>query len=315
MQSRGREELGRLFRYVLSRAPYRNVRKVYALSRKKGQIMPTESIKYFDSISENRAIADEQGSYNWIYGKIGCCPHCDSVTKEVFATDFSKYFDDDPEYHDPCLDEHYNLRVWNCPCGWWDILRDGNSGHDSIDPPYSLYPIWRHGILKLFDVSDQNLPIPVLRTELQKKGELLHHIHPDVMEDLVAGVFSDFFGKCSATVCGRSGDGGVDVIIVEKNKPVAIQVKRRVNPTKAEPVNLIREFIAALQLGDFTTGYYVTTSDRFSSSATDTAKLAVKKGLVESIELINKQRFLGFLNETNSSMELPWKRFVDELME
>jgi len=276
--------------------------------------MSVQPIKYFDAVSENRALPDGRGSYEWLYGKVGHCPHCDACTRVVFSKDFSKYFDDDPRYHDPCLDEYYQLRVWTCDCGWWDILREGNTGHDSIDPSFELARIWRHGILKLFDVADPHLPITALRSELRNRSEILHHIHHRTMEDLVAGVFSDFFGKCKATVCGCSGDGGIDVIIVEKEKPIALQIKRRIDPKKAEPVSLIREFLTAMQLSNFAVGLYVTTADKFSRSATQTAKLAVDKGLVQSIELINKARFLAILDETTHSAAEPWRHFVDELL-
>jgi hypothetical protein len=276
--------------------------------------MSIEPIKYFDAIADNRAISNEEGSFRWIYGKVGWCPHCHIKTIEVFSQGFTKYCEDDPLYHDPCLDEYYHLTVWNCSCGWWDTLRSGNTGHDSIDPPYNFDPIWRHGIIKLFDVGDPDLPITILRRELLKRKDILYHISDKKMEGFVAAVFSDYYGKCHATICGKSGDGGIDIILIEGERPIAIQVKRRLYPGKVEPVNLIREFLAAMQLKDIDVGIYVSNADRFSRSAVQTADLAVDKGLVQSFTLINKSRFLSILNATKTSTKEPWERYVDELM-
>ena len=271
------------------------------------------SIKYFDAISENRAVSDKQGSYNWIYERVGICPHCLSKVEQVFYTSYSRY-DEDPIHPDPTLDEHYCLRVWSCTCGWWDILKEGNSGRDSIEPIYYFDPIWCHGILKSFDVKDTNLPIQALRSELKKRQDILYNMHHKKMEDLVASVFSDFYGKCKAYVCGKSHDEGIDIILVEGDQPIAIQVKRRQKPGKVEPVNLIREFLSAIQLKDISIGLYVTNSDKFSEPAKRTAELAIEKGLAQKIELIDKYRFIDILKETEPLNEEPWKKYLNELM-
>jgi restriction endonuclease Mrr len=150
---------------------------------------------------------------------------------------------------------------------------------DPVEPP----PIVRHAILKAYRASDQDLPILALRKELVARGNLLHHIHPRKMEQLVASVFSDFHGNCKATVCGRSGDGGIDVILIDSDSPTAIQIKRREHPDRSERVSHIREFIAAMQLNDYYEGMYVTTAENFSLAASREAELAVTKGWLESV--------------------------------
>jgi hypothetical protein len=47
-------------------------------------------------------------------------------------------------------------------------------------------------------------------------------------------VFKDYF-DCEVIHCGRSHDGGIDLILISADEPTVIQVKPRENPLVVEP--------------------------------------------------------------------------------
>jgi restriction system protein len=271
-------------------------------------------ITYYDAIDGNRHISESDGGHKTLFQAPGWCPYCKVEGNIFFDKEFSKLWDDE-EYPDPTLNEYHHLQVWLCNCGWWDILRIYNTGHDSIDPPYHFKDM-RHAILKKYEISDPELPMTALRKELLKRIDIIHSIGDKKMEELVASVLSDHFGKCEATICGKVADGGIDVILIESEKSsIPVQVKRRINPKKPEPVSLIREFIAAVQLRGYDRGLYVTTAERFTKPAIKESQTAVSRGLVSQFELINKSKFLGFIKSNSNSVKEPWQKHLEDFME
>lgn len=271
-------------------------------------------LDYSEAISSNRFFPNPDGPASVLFRDPGWCPYCKKKAGTVFDNTESLRYGMQPD-----------IRVWECTCGWWDIRREENCDADgfwtggptgmvAVLDPIQPSPTVRHAILKSYRASDQSLPILALRKELVHRGDLLHHIHPRKLEQLVASVLSDFYGNCKATVCGRSGDGGIDVILVESNRPIAIQVKRRERPDKSERVSCIREFIAAMQLNDYYEGMYVTTAENFSSAASRETELAVEKRLIMKCELIDKGRLLDMIGATSRNPIRPWKKHLEQVL-
>jgi len=272
-------------------------------------------LDYSDAVEDDRFIRRPGGGWESLFGPFGWCPHCKRQADLVKSCQFDKY-DDAEDYYDPSLDEFYHVAVWKCQCGWWDVVRHGITGHDSADPPWFIDPIFRHAILKSYGPDDPSLPVLALRRELTAREDLIHAINDRKMEELVGAVLSDYIGDCTAHVCGRSGDGGIDIILVEADTPIAVQVKRRMHPGKTESVRLIREFITAMRLKDIYHGLYVTSAEKFSLQARQTACLAVEKGLVFKCELVDKSKFLAILESTtDTDQQEPWQKHFLELME
>lgn len=170
-------------------------------------------------------------------------------------------------------------------CGWWSF-RHYLTFESSAGSVYET-----HGVdssLVEFDLADISVPLRELRNHLVENPEDRFLLHPSRLEELVASVFSDF--GFQAVVTGKSGDGGIDVVLHDGRDRVAVQVKRYKGSLE---VGQIREFVGAMVLGDVTKGVFVTTS-RFQSGA-ETAKAAYRDRGYE-VELLDGERFLRALD-------------------
>jgi len=92
-------------------------------------------------------------------------------------------------------------------------------------------------------------------------------LNPQVFEQVVAGVFSDFGYEVRVT--SYSGDDGIDIAALdgEQGDTIGIQVKRYKDKIGAEQ---IRSFAGALVLNKHAQGVFVTTS-KFTKGASRTA--------------------------------------------
>jgi restriction system protein len=248
------------------------------------------------------------------FARSGWCPYCQAEVPKVFDENAMWA----PENNDdPCREEYYWTQVWSCQsCGWWDIFDSQNSGHDSVDPVYVSETV-RHGVLLTYDISEAEVPISALRTALRRWGDEILHVQPRVMEELVAAVLRDYFPNCMARICGRTGDHGIDLIVVESERSIAVQVKRRSQADAVERVMQVRELLGASLVEGFDHLMYVSTADHFSSGqagAQQFANEAVARRVVESFELVDRHRFLEMLGLIPKELEDPWRAFVPPIL-
>lgn len=159
------------------------------------------------------------------YSRRGECPLCKIHAKLVFDKSDSMTMGKD----------YFTLkRIWECPkCGWWESFEDSIEEYDYIFKidSYHIEEL-NYGILKKFDEKDKDLPLDVLLEELQKNQDILYDIHFYKMEKLVQHVFSQYF-NWEVKHVRKTADGGKDLIIVQKDEPILVQVKRRTK--KMEP--------------------------------------------------------------------------------
>ena len=220
------------------------------------------------------------------YEKLEWCPKCkSSLYHEVDGDKDYPYF--------PRQDE-----MWICQdCGWWSLSHfssmDDGSGSDIYQELYQF----RRGILRYFNESDSTIPLTTLYREVSKKTHLLYDIHPSKFEEFVGSVLSDFY-NCKVHLIGKTGDGGIDLIIIEKDNPIAVQVKRRTRPDSIEKIEEIREFLAATILEGYTSAIFVSTAKEFTRGAKDVASRAVSMNLVKKFELINQEKLLSIFSLT-----------------
>lgn len=234
------------------------------------------------------------------------CPSCASATREVFSKGIIEY---DPEDKDSRQDIHHAVVASSCDCGWWTLL------HDETPSAHNPYAVTRcrsyfRGILRRFDVKDQFLPMAALRGEIDRHPNVLDAISPRKMEELASSVMADFFPGSKSKICGRSGDGGIDLLLVMADKPFAVQVKHRQRVDRAEPVHAVREFIGAMVLEGIANGIYVTTAERFSAASRGTASKVLSTGRVRSFSLIDRRAFLEMMEATAKKASEPWLRYI-----
>jgi restriction system protein len=119
-----------------------------------------------------------------------------------------------------------------------------------------------------FDYADAEQPLIALREQLATGAKDPRDLTPRGLERLVTSVFRDWNGVPARHV-GRSGDGGIDVLLLDGNPPLAIQVKRRAYGGTEGPA-VIRDLVGALAYRGWRRGAVVTTAETFSAQAEET---------------------------------------------
>jgi len=197
------------------------------------------------------------------------------------------------------------ITIQDCPmCGWWQIKvyekwrsvysLQGNEGHERNIISASLR--------KFENISDNALDS--LRDYLHSNNEKIRLLHPSKFEKLVASVFKDYF-NCEVRHVGKSGDGGIDLLLIENENVSAIQVKRRLHENKVERPTVVRDLVGAMIPFGYNKGKVVTTADKFGPSSHSYTK-AIEKDKFK-IDLIDCDAFLSILNCVHSESLRPWE--------
>lgn len=203
---------------------------------------------------------------------------------------------------------HLHTEAQEClDCGWWMCMSNFSEEVDEWEEIRDVCDrrIW-YGIARTFDSRLAEVPLAALLHELKARPGLLYDVHPTKFEELVQSVFSAFY-SCRVEHVGRSGDGGIDLHIVESDEPILVQVKRRSSPRHAESVSVIRDFIGAMVLRDARKGIVVSTAKQYSSQAAEAAEHMLQHKKFDRFELIAFDRFCEMLNVAQAKAERPWQ--------
>lgn len=205
------------------------------------------------------------------------------------------------EWGNPLEEQVYNC----CHCGWWYVTAEGMT---FLEDDSSAQREVSYGILRKYDPAALQVPIGALRRELRKRHDLLHAIHPQKMEELAGSVLGEFL-HCEVIHLGRTGDGGVDLLLINSEKEYVVQVKRRGAPIKAEGVSAIRELIGVMAVERRRGGIFVTTAPRFTKAGVQVTQKAVSQGVVEYLDLVDRKRFIEVLKLVPRTSEKPWNHY------
>lgn len=201
-------------------------------------------------------------------------------------------------YRDINIEDHI-VTSYACEgCGWWFVIDDLND--DYIDAKY-----W-HSFLK--SISPKKLPIENLMYELNHTKSLIYNISPLQFEKLVREILINHL-NCSVEHVGRSYDGGIDLLIIEsENSIIPVQVKRRNRPNKIESVCVLREFLGAFFIKGYKKAKFVTTADKYSTTAKKYADSCVSSKVLDEFELIDYNRLIEIFefNKVPSKFR-PWR--------
>lgn len=168
--------------------------------------MKKDIIDYSEYLIENHSygINKPNSRREIFFAARGLCPFCNCMAKSVVSKGGAEVEKWGP-WHEAVLD------VWECECGWWQI--DSYSYMEEED----RFKDWWHkrisGEIKSFNIADKNIPVNVLRDYLKKHNDDIYYINDRKMEELVAGIFRDYY-ECDVEIVGKSGDGGVDLILI-----------------------------------------------------------------------------------------------------
>jgi restriction system protein len=227
----------------------------------------------------------------WVVGHEHC-PYCQiQLSREL------------PPHHIPFFPILIQARLCR-RCGWWYVVQDTDQCNNG-------FAVVAAGVLERFDIGSSSIPLEVLHTELSRNLHRITSIHPRMMEDLVGSILAGVY-DCEVHQVGYTKDGGVDLLLLDGNKQIAVQVKRRESLKKREPVSLVREFLGASLLAGHSNLLFVTNAEAFASGARQAARKAVTKGIVDSYELISRDKLNGLLRKTQPSI---WQIALKEAIE
>lgn len=229
------------------------------------------------------------------------CIYCQQQMKKVFW--------EHADLTDGCEGYESNM-VFECSkCGWWKCE------YFKEDEGY----LWRwcyqnhkiaNAIVRQFDVSSNELPLDSLQREALKSEKVLYNISPRKMEELVKYCFESYY-CCEVHHCGKSHDGGVDLLVVTSDDPILVQVKRRESPAKGESVSAVRDFLGAMFLRQSKSGVFVTTAAKFSREAQKVKETLLASQLVNYFDLIDIHSFISMLGvSAKNSNNPPWIKAV-----
>lgn len=142
--------------------------------------------------------------------------------------------DDLPDDYFEIERKHFNYQetqFGRCPlCGWWKLTEEYLAIKDNL---WQVF-LELAGAIKNFELTDLGVPIDEVRSFLTRKYEHRFQLHPRLLEEVVASVFSDLGYQSICTA--YSNDGGIDVVLSGKDEPVAVQVKRYKNKITVEQI-------------------------------------------------------------------------------
>ncbi|SEV83083.1 restriction endonuclease [[Clostridium] fimetarium] len=246
----------------------------------------------------------EPDSKKQFFRKRGFCPFCKIQIPDVYTNIYCRTMGVEMWSH---------IDIWECPeCGWWEFYKRFSEEEDWIDKVViKRWDTIRHAIIKKYDVSDKDLPIKALMKELEKRKDILYDIDPYKLEEVGQHVFSSYY-NCEVKHVGKTGDGGVDLLLVKSDEPILVQVKRRQSPEHVELVSPIREFVGAMYLKNAKKGIFLSTAKSFSRGAKEIRKQVITERKFNYFELVNFEEFISMIDVTKTGIEKPWMGLVKE---
>lgn len=245
---------------------------------------------------------------DFLYSSISHCPFCKKQMKRIHDSS-RQHLDREVGSFKETVTFYYCTE-----CGYWTIKNSSNRVRyiDDEISKYTQSESVRRAILNKFEIGSNLVPLDILKSEINKRPEIMYEIAWRKMEDLVQQVFKDFF-SCDVKHCGKSHDGGVDLLILDYDNPIIVQVKRHKNPNYTEPVDVVRELLGTMLIKGSTRGIFVTTAKKFSPDSEKVRNEVLEKKRVDYFELIDFDRFCAILNLTKDNLQKPWNIFCPDL--
>lgn len=243
-------------------------------------------------------------AYNWnrqhYKGAAGVCPFC-NIHIQSRINDLCEF---EPNPFETNI-------LWECQnCGWWEIERKFEAG--GIEGDVAFAAIHHEGCAKRFNTKDSRAPTTALIEHLKRTPDILYGVNKKKMEEVVQYVFSSFY-SCDVEHCGKSHDGGIDLIMIDSDEPTLIQVKCREHKESVESISQIRDFLGAMWIKQSKKGIYVTTADHYSNVSVKTINQMISEQILETFEMIDFKRFIEMLNVVKSPKEAIWEKLMNEV--
>lgn len=218
------------------------------------------------------------------------CPYCQD---ELLMTDRAEQF---PTYAVNL--EHGLFSCRGCP--WWYQKSTMNvAAHSVSETHWYIF----EGVLRTFSLSDRSIPLSDLQRHLHNNVSDVRYVDPSVFERLIADVYRAIYPGAEVRHVGGPGDGGIDIYLVIKDEPVAIQVKRRQNLQSTEGFQMVSALCGAMMFKNVRKGLLITTAARFGQSSIRAVdELRSRTGIeIELKALADLEAMLGLRSVTESS--------------
>lgn len=207
--------------------------------------------------------------------------------------------------------EKYLYLYYCINCGWWLIERLEEEIHFTGN--HFIYNKIE-GVVKHYNIDSYEVPIIDLRNYLKKHPNDIALVNPYRFELLMQDCFKDYFGSCEVVHVGRSGDGGIDLKIIQNNKETfLVQVKRRLDITKNEGPLVVRELNGVLFRENIPKGIIVTTAKGFTRSAYKETNVKTPTKRKYVMKLMAFDDVVSMLNLPKLDPYKPWEKCLSEL--
>lgn len=218
----------------------------------------------------------------------GLCPYC----AEPLAKEHQEVAERSTFYVEALM----SCRI----CGFWQL-----HSNDSLMGRYWTVPYARG-----FQPELQTPALVQLSREIQNAPEKIYGLGPTRFEVLVGGILADFF-DCEVKHVGRTGDGGIDLMVLDADDPLLVQVKRRTRADATEGVEVVKNLFASLYAVGSNRGMLVTSAQRFTRGAKSWVRLPALRDSGYELDLVDIERVIDMTRTTTSSDTPPWQCFLE----
>lgn len=228
----------------------------------------------------------------YYYSVETACPHCGiQLTKRYSAFGMADWWNEEFIWESrACLS-----------CGWWWYGTLPQRSCSIGDTRLAIL----HKSPQIPDEVRQGLE------EIGRDKNRLYQMPPTKFEQFVGGILGDFY-DCSVEHCGKSHDGGIDLILLDSDAgKIPVQVKRRSRSESVESVSLIREFRGAMLLSGYSRGKIVTTADHFSTSAVEASSPKENHLVAQTVDLVDCRRLLDIMSLICTSRKEGLRRLAE----
>jgi restriction system protein len=230
--------------------------------------------------------------------KMGYCPFCREKINRVY---------DNFRHTTLGVDFFESINVWECDCGFWEAISKFSEEKDLIDELDSK--CWEHKTYSII-ASVQDLvkekAVKQLINEIKQDNSKLYSVEPTRFEQIAQYVFSSYF-NCEVEHVGKSHDGGVDLLIINSDKPILVQVKRREKAKSVESVSTVRDLLGAMYIRGNFKGIILSTAKSFSKPSQVVIEDLKFEKRLEYFELFDFPKFCSLLEITNLTRKKNWE--------
>jgi hypothetical protein len=219
------------------------------------------------------------------------CPHCGSEIQKVFEDEHKSF----------ATDVYINVYACNS-CGYW-LLKNDNS----------LFPTrFATPFVKSFCPQRHVAALSTLAQEIKENPGKAYTLDTTQFEITVGTILKDYM-NCEVMHVGKTGDGGIDLIVIASDDPVMVQVKRRTRGSKSEGVEVVKELFASMFAASANKGMLVTTAQKFTKGAKNWVHLPALKDRNYQIDLVNIDRLLDMIRANSNGENPVWKSAMEDV--